>query len=388
LDVPVESPPQCLITTAPHVCAGSIHNTATAPSDEDDEDVSYLWFIQGGYIEGSNTGQTITFTAGTGNELTLTVQIDDEGCKSSCSIDIPLSPVLKITKVGSIKENLDNNCNILIDYTITIENIGDFPIKDVHVTDSLLGEYWLEDLMPGSTETVEPHPVYNLSADDIRNGFIQNDVQVEGSDQADFPVCPASTSEDIMIDINQFEEILRSQSSLLSNYENSLDAILENQDVNINIKLEMLRDYENYLRCETIHIDIFETLLEDDWSHLTTIEQVKLLDSLEDLLRRCIRHSIYFDSRLSLIWGKIQGIAPESGHTYPPRIEFLASLEDILKRQKILLDRFQVLEADLDSIVSQETKISFLASNEDLLRLLSNPINGLGNLQIETEWGI
>src|SRR5262249_42545023 len=74
--------PDVTITSASAVCYNSVGNTASVPPQTG---ATYTWTISGGTITSVNNTSNVTFTAGTGTSLTLTVTKTLSGCSASNS---------------------------------------------------------------------------------------------------------------------------------------------------------------------------------------------------------------------------------------------------------------------------------------------------------------
>ncbi len=78
------------------VTAGTGEHQASSTSDSD---LAYEWSIQGGTIEGSNSGASITWTAGTGTEAILTCKGTNAADKTSTvTLRVPLQQPPTITR--------------------------------------------------------------------------------------------------------------------------------------------------------------------------------------------------------------------------------------------------------------------------------------------------
>jgi hypothetical protein len=86
--VPVNPVPVATITPTPAmVSADSPGNQAGAPGGA----ASYAWSIANGVITGPTNGQTITYVAGAGGSVELTVTLfNSSGCSSSASVNVPI----------------------------------------------------------------------------------------------------------------------------------------------------------------------------------------------------------------------------------------------------------------------------------------------------------
>lgn len=87
-DVTVNPLPMCSISADTWVCALSQH-TATGP----DGMSSYSWAVTGGTVDSGADSKTLTYTAGSGPTVTITLDVEDgNGCKNSCQQVVAVSP--------------------------------------------------------------------------------------------------------------------------------------------------------------------------------------------------------------------------------------------------------------------------------------------------------
>ena len=89
-----------------------------------------------------------------------------------------------------------------------------------------------------------------------------------------------------------------------------------------------------------------------------------------------------FEAKLTSAWLSLDGYTA-TGHSMEAQWEFVASLEDLLKRQITLYKDFALLFQNIDANAKtqeREVLVGFLASFEDLLRLESNLLMSFENL--------
>ncbi len=189
--------------------------------------------------------------------------------------------------------------------------------------------------------------------------------------------------------IASFEDLLRSQAELLSGFEDLLHAVATDQRE----CYQFIASYEQLLRSQNVLFSRFQELLynssQEGWDEdLLAPDQIAFLDSYEDLLRREAGLYAGFSHKLDHCWNALgkdyrydpdgPGDLPE--HSATAQREFLASFEDLLRRQAVLYDGFHRLEQRLDESVGYEDRVAFLSSFEDLLRRESDLLQGFEDL--------
>lgn len=200
-------------------------------------------------------------------------------------------------------------------------------------------------------------------------------------------VCPDSyTKQD---SIASFEDLLRSQSDLLAGFNDLLQIVPADQKE----CYQFIASYEQLLRTQNVLFSRFQQLLQNSsgegWDEeLAVSDQIDFLNSYEDLLRRESGLYLGFQQKLDQSWSALgedyrydpdgQGGVPE--HNATAQREFLASFEDLLRRQTVLYDGFQKLEKGMDGGVSYDDRVKFLASFEDLLRRQANLLQSFEDL--------
>ncbi len=98
LPVTVYGVADCTITVDPAVCAGTSGHGASVPFAG--LSGTYSWTILGGVIDSGAITRTISFTAGTGTQLTLYVDVDDglgENCSGEITVVINQNPTVNIS---------------------------------------------------------------------------------------------------------------------------------------------------------------------------------------------------------------------------------------------------------------------------------------------------
>ena len=175
--------------------------------------------------------------------------------------------------------------------------------------------------------------------------------------------------------IKSFEELLHSQAYLLFSFSDLLNDIPRTREENYTF----MASYEQLLRAQANLTGSFEALLSNrqrsGWDRdLRKEERTYLLRSYESQLRDEAFLFAAFEAKISDAWLNLSGYTAP-GHSMDAQWEFLASLEDLLKRQVMLYRSFEKLlhriDADADP-QDREDLVNFLACFEDLLRVEAN----------------
>ena len=92
---------------------------------------------------------------------------------------------LDITKIPTLVTNLTEVGPdlVLVEYNITVTNIGQVNVTGIWVYDPRLGNYTLGNLLPGENVSIEPHPYYAITPDDVKYCSINNVAMVMGKDR-------------------------------------------------------------------------------------------------------------------------------------------------------------------------------------------------------------
>ena len=186
--------------------------------------------------------------------------------------------------------------------------------------------------------------------------------------------------------IKSFEDLLHNQSFLLFSFQDMLLEIPQGDAENYTFT----SSFEQLLRGQANLTSNFGKLLVrpdgNGWdSGLGDEDRTYMLKSYENLLRDEAFLFAGFEVKLTLAWPSLDGYTAP-GHSMDAQWEFLASLEDLLKRQTKLYKSFALLLQNIDKNAQpqeHEALVDFLASFEDLLRLESNLIMSFENLMIK-----
>ena len=97
---------------------------------------------------------------------------------------------LDITKIPSLVTNMTEVGPdlVMVEYNITVTNIGQVNITGIWVYDPRLGNYTLGKLLPGQNVSIEPNPYYIVTPDDVKYCSINNVALAMGTDRCCKPV--------------------------------------------------------------------------------------------------------------------------------------------------------------------------------------------------------
>jgi len=159
----------------------------------------------------------------------------------------------------------------------------------------------------------------------------------------------------------ELEELLRSQTSLIGSFEN----LLKNTTLNSTMSYKFLDSFDNLADLQQRGLSSFEDLVSHNWSDLEENEKISLTESFEDLLRR---QAIILTSNEDLLKRGFCKLATDD------KKELLDRFEARLKSEADLLRKFEDWQhyQQLIEETEYETWIAFLASFEDLIRRQSN----------------
>lgn len=97
---------------------------------------------------------------------------------------------LDVTKIPQLVTNMTEVGPdlVMVEYKITVVNIGQVNVTGVWVYDPRLGNYTLGKLLPGENITVTPNPYYIVTPSDVQYCSINNVVLVQGKDRCCQPL--------------------------------------------------------------------------------------------------------------------------------------------------------------------------------------------------------
>jgi len=168
-----------------------------------------------------------------------------------------------------------------------------------------------------------------------------------------------------------FEDLLHNQSQLLFQFEDLLHTVPSTPAENYTF----IASYEQLLRSQANLTSSFEDLLTNasstGWDTAYTEEnRTYLLKSYQTMLYDEAFLFASFDVKISDSWMSICGYTAP-GHTQDAQTEFIASFEDLLKRQNRLYKSFDLLLNKIN-VTDHQNMVDFLAAYETLLRVESN----------------
>jgi len=97
---------------------------------------------------------------------------------------------LDISKIPSLVTNMTELGPdlVMVEYNITVTNIGQVNITGIWVYDPRLGNYTLGKLLPGQNVSINPNPYYIVTPDDVKYCSINNVALAMGTDRCCKPV--------------------------------------------------------------------------------------------------------------------------------------------------------------------------------------------------------
>jgi hypothetical protein len=166
---------------------------------------------------------------------------------------------LDVTKVPSLVTDLDEvGLNLaLVDYKITVQNIGEVNVTGIKIHDTLWGDYYIGKLTPNESSTITPYPQYIITQDDIKNCTIHNRVEAGGLDRCCKPIGPFYAYADFPISAQSLESYLKIYS-------------VELHELGYDIKEaptpEKLADFEQKIRIQANRLMTFEDILHGNFT--------------------------------------------------------------------------------------------------------------------------
>lgn len=126
---------------------------------------------------------------------------------------------LDITKIPHLVTNMTEVGPdlVLVEYNITVTNIGQVNITGIWVYDPRLGSYTLGKLLPGEDVTIEPNPYYIITPDDVQYCSINNVALAMGVDRCCEPVDDIAYAS-VPLAAENLEDYLKIYSSELIQY--------------------------------------------------------------------------------------------------------------------------------------------------------------------------
>jgi uncharacterized repeat protein (TIGR01451 family) len=124
--------PNCTITAPISVCYNATGNNASTATSG----ATYHWTITNGTITSANDTQTITFSAGSSGNITLSVTVSKSGCSKTCTRVVYVIPCSRFL-VSKIASPEDVRPGEEVTYIINMTNTGDVLLSIVRVVDVL-----------------------------------------------------------------------------------------------------------------------------------------------------------------------------------------------------------------------------------------------------------
>lgn len=163
-----------------------------------------------------------------------------------------------------------------------------------------------------------------------------------------------------------YEDLLRSQTVLIGSFEN----LLKNTTLNDSMSYQFLDSFDDLADRQQRGLYSFEDVVSFNWTDLDTQQRINLTRSYEDLIRR---EAIILESNEDLLKRSFCTLQDQD-----QKKELLDRFEARLKYEVILYEKFedwlhfqQMIETD-DEGAEYETWMEFLASFEDLIRRQAN----------------
>jgi uncharacterized repeat protein (TIGR01451 family) len=161
---------------------------------------------------------------------------------------------LDVTKIPSLVTDLDEvGLNLaLVEYNITIKNIGEVNVTGIEINDPLLGNYSIDKLTVGQELTIFPHPIYLITQNDTKNCTIHNMAEATGKDRCCKPIGPYYAYADFPLSAKNLEDYLKIYS-------------VELHELGYDIKKaptpKKLEDFEQKIRIQANRLMTFEDML-------------------------------------------------------------------------------------------------------------------------------
>lgn len=165
--------------------------------------------------------------------------------------------------------------------------------------------------------------------------------------------------------MSSYESLLRSQTVLIGSFEN----LLKNTTLNSSMSYQFLDSFDDLAARQQRGLYSFEDVVSFNWTDLDVQQRINLTSSYEDLLRR---QAAVLSSNEALLKRAFCNLTADQ------KQELLDRFEARLKYEVILYEKFedwlhfqQMIETDNNG-AEYETWMRFLASFEDLIRRQSN----------------
>ena len=150
---------------------------------------------------------------------------------------------LDISKVPRLITDMDvvGPDLVLVEYDITVTNIGQVNVTGIKVVDPRLGNFSLGKLMPGKNITITPDPYYIITPDDVSYCWIKNVALATGKDRCCKTVGPVAAYANFPLSAKNLEIYLKKYSYQLLSYGHNLKE---------NGNASNLQDFEEKIRIQ------------------------------------------------------------------------------------------------------------------------------------------
>ena len=183
---------------------------------------------------------------------------------------------LDITKIPRLVTNMTEVGPdlVLVEYNITVTNIGQVNITGLWVYDPRLGNYSLGKLLPGEDVTIEPYPYYAITPNDVQYCSIDNMAVVNGTDRCCKGVDAAAYA-NVPLGAMNLETYLKIYAKQLIEYGYDLKEEGDAED---------LAEYEEMIRIQANRLMVLHEAMEGD---VTSCVRPEPFDSSEYNFSRC-----------------------------------------------------------------------------------------------------
>lgn len=294
-------------------------------------------------------------------------------------------PVTPKKGVLSVRKEPEVQLSGSVFWTIQIDNNGTEPSRNVTVTDILGDGFTSVSASGGSIVEDMPYPNWttiiwagqevpmgpntwsaevSASTIDMCGLTHTNEVQVQG-------ICPTGCVYSLdgdkayawtvaVFELDSLEELLRGQTTIISSFE----GFLRNSSLDEQSSIDFLRSFDDLAKRQLFGVYSFEDIVRCNWNDIPPQDRIKFTASFEDLVRR---EAISLSSNQDLLiraWCKLDP-ATQS--------QLLSNFEDRLKEEQGLLHRFEGWlgrQQYLNDPGNPEyvAWLEFMASYEDLTR--------------------
>ena len=290
----------------------------------------------------------------------------------------PRKAVLSVRKEPSV-QHLGN-----VKWTLYIDNKGDEAASNVSITD-VLGDGFTNIVVQPNDGTQfhnKPYPnfttinwthqtvpkgigtwqrVITARANDTCGLNHTNNVTVRGTCPLGCVYSNTSTIayawSSAVYELDSMETMLRGQTDLISSFE----ALLKSTPLDANDSVKFLNSFDDLSSRQQLELNSFESIIRCNWYDLNQSQRIKLSSSFEDLLRRQSNILSSNDDLLKMGFCKLSA---------DNKTLFLSNFESRIEYEQTLLISFTNLINRQGNLKTSEVQVwnSFLASLEDLIR--------------------